>query len=137
MTGLDVITYWLTEVHKEFGTINLEESIKQATAVCHVLETFSIEDTGIFAYVVGPDMKGRSIIAEVLFYIRPEYRGSIKLFKKYLDEIEKIAIEKKCVSVKIGANMGYKDPHFIKVLQRFGYQVDAVTKDINWQSEQH
>ena len=130
MTSHEVIEYWLTEVYNEFKTIDLKMAIEQAKNVSQVLCTLSLEDTGIFAYVLGPDMKGGIILAEVLFYIRPQYRGSIKLFKRYLDEIEKIAIEKKCVSVKIGANMGYKDPRFIRVLQRFGYQVDAVTKEL-------
>lgn len=132
MTPESVIDYWLTEIYNELKTIDLEKAKSQVRLIKDMLEYFTIDDTGIFAYLIVPDMKGNLMLGEMLFYIRKEHRGSLKLFKRYLDEAERIAVEKKCVSVKIGANMGYKDQKFIRVLQMFGYEVDAVTKEIKW-----
>ncbi len=131
MTPKEVVDYWLELAHQELGLVDLQKSKESVYQYAHILETFSIDDTGIFAYVIVPDMRGGVIFAEMLFYIRKENRGSIKLVKKYIDEAERLAKEKNCNSIKIGSNIGHKDEIFIKMLQRWGYHTDTVSKGIN------
>lgn len=130
MTGVDVIDYWLELAHDELGLTDLRQSKESVYRYAHFLETFSINDTGIFAYIISPDMKGGHALVEMLFYIRKEFRGSIKLVKSYIHEAERIAKEKNCNSIKIGSNIGHRDLTFIKLLDRWGYKPDTMSKGI-------
>ncbi|MFY9591750.1 MAG: hypothetical protein WAP54_07185, partial [Bacteroidales bacterium] len=62
---------------------------------------------------------------------KPEYRGNIRLFKELVQHLEDIAKENNCSCVKIASNIGYNDDSVLKILQRWGYKVDTVTKRIN------
>ena len=73
---------------------------------------------------------GGKCLAEVIFYVRKENRGNIRLIREYFKNIEKIAKQNNCTSVKIGSNIGYNDDGFIKLLKRFGYTDDTMVKYI-------
>lgn len=88
-------------------------------------------DRGVVAYVFCPDFRGNMICSELFMYVRPEYRGSIKTFKKVIDTMEQAAKENNCKFISIGSNIGYRDDKVLKLLSHFGYKVDTVKKEIS------
>ena len=129
----DIIDYWLDFINDELGTI---EDINEVRCNMYhlrevgLLKYFTIENTGIFAYLISPNLKGGKVLSEVMFYILPENRGSLKLVKQYLNKAEQIAKDQGCRSVNIGSNIEFKDSSFIKLLKRMGYEDDTVAKYI-------
>ena len=129
----ELIEHWTNVIQKELGAFTDPEAAITLIASLEsqgMLKYFMIDDSGFFAYMFAPDMKGGKCLSEIMFYIKPERRGSVKLVKKYIDEAEKIALANGCNCVKIGANIGYKDQSLVKLLRRWGYQDDTVSKDI-------
>jgi len=128
-----LIEHWASMIQKELGSFADPQRAKELMFILEEkdkLRYFEIADSGVFAYMIADDMKGNLCLTEIMFYIKPERRGSIKLVKKYIDTAEKIALANGCKCVKIGANIGYKDQSLIKLLRRWGYQDDTVSKDI-------
>ena len=130
MLEKDFIEYWVKLGHSERGFKDLDRSLEVAYSLAPVMEAFVIDDAGVFAYMFAPDFEGGTSLVELFFYVKPERRGSIRLVKRFIDHAEKIAIEKKCESIKIGANFGIKDSGFIKLLCRFGYHPDTMAKGL-------
>lgn len=125
-----VIDYWIILVHQDIGLADVD-SVKDTfcnLANNQMLEYFCIDDTGIFAYLFADDFAGNKIMSELLFYIKPAYRGSLKLVREYINKAENIAKENSCNSIKIGGNIGYKDDKFIRLLKRWGYTDDTLSK---------
>ena len=120
-------------IQADLGTLTDTDRVKH---IVHTLDDqgllrhFSIDDTGIFAYIISDDFLGGSCLAEIVSYIKPENRGSIKLVLRYLQKVEDIAKENHCSSEKIGGNIGYKDQSFLKLLRRLGYVDDTLAKHI-------
>ena len=85
----------------------------------------------LIAYCISDDMLGGMAVCELFMYIKPEYRGNIRLFKELVQHLEDIAKENNCSCVKIASNIGYNDDSVLKILQRWGYKVDTVTKRVN------
>ena len=130
----DPIDFWIDLIQADLASFKDIDAVKMM--VFNLRETdqlryFSLENTGIFAYVIVPDFKGGKCLAELMFYIRPENRGSVRHVLKYLKQAERIALDKKCSCVKIGSNIGYNDSKFINLLKRFGYVDDTVAKYIS------
>jgi len=129
----DLINYWTKLIQEDLGTFTDMSRVRE---LCHALHEakqlkyFLIEDTGIFAYMIVDDFKGGKALAELIFYIKPQYRGNLRLVKRYIKRAEKIAIDKCCKCVKIGANIDYKDSSLIKLLKRWGYVDDTVSKSL-------
>ena len=87
-------------------------------------------DKGVVAYIFCPDMKGNTICSELFMYIKPEYRGDIKLFRELIDIMERAAKENNCKFVTIGSNIGYRDDKLLRLLSRYGYKPDTVKKEV-------
>lgn len=83
---------------------------------------------GLMVYGITPDFRDGQSVNELFMYIKPEFRGSIKLFKELVTHLEMVAIAKGCKSVRIASNIGYNDDLVLKVLQRWGYKTDVVVK---------
>lgn len=129
----DNIDYWMDLIQEELGTYTDLDRVKLIVRELRdkdLLRWLSIKNTGIYAYVISDDMLGGKCLSELMFYIRPEHRGDIRLVNKYIRDIERIAKDKNCKCVKVGANIGFKDQAFIKLLERKGYVVDTVAKYI-------
>ena len=127
------INYWLDLIQAEFKPFSDVERVRTMVHGLQeqdLLRYFSLENTGVFAYIITDDFLGGKCLAELMFYIRPENRGNMKLVLKYLKNAESIALDKKCSCVKIGSNVGYKDSAFIELLKRLGYIDDTVAKYI-------
>ncbi len=129
----DDVNYWLDLVNAEIGMrdVNFTKQYLDKFVEIGMLSILKIRDTGVFAYIVTNDFDGTKVLIEFLFYLLPEHRGSIGLVKEYILEIEQIARENYCNTIKIGANMRYKDSSFMKLLQRWGYAIEVASKDIN------
>lgn len=110
------------------NTVNYVIELAKA-GLLHVEELS--DDRGVVAYMFCPDFRGNTICSELFMYIRPEYRGDIKLFKKIIDIMEQAAKENNCKYVTIGSNIGYRDDKLLSLLSRFGYKTDTVKKEIN------
>lgn len=129
------IDFWINEAENDlhcFGTEERKESVKN-------LFNFLVEQgqikyyipegrKGIMAYCICPDFRGGLTVNELFMYIKPEHRGSIKLFKKLITHIEQVAKENNCSSVRIASNIGYDDAKVLRVLKLFGYETDVVVK---------
>jgi hypothetical protein len=129
----EIIDYWLDIIYSEIKfTSNLPEVKKSIYVLADIkmLHILAIDGTGIFTYAVGTDFMGGTELSEVMFYIRKEYRGNLRLVKRYIDTIEDIAKKLNCNSIKIGANIGYKDQSFLKLLERWGYKHEVLSKKI-------
>lgn len=88
------------------------------------------DERGVVAYMIVPDFKGSLLCSELFMYIKPEYRGDIKLLNEVIKVMEEAAKENSCKFVTIGANIGYRDEKFLKILSRYGYKPDTVKKEI-------
>jgi len=133
MSLAKVIEYWVNIIQQELGSFTDPKRVEELMLLFDKgdqLRYFEIEDTGVFAYLITDDFKGGKCLSEIIFYIRPEHRGAVKLVKKYINKAEQIALENGCNCVKIGANIGFKDSSLIKLLRRWGYEYDTVSKPL-------
>ena len=127
----EILDCWFELIDKDLGTFTNSENLRTMLdnlVRLKMLKCFTIEDTGIFAYLISGDFMGGKTLSEILIYIRPEYRGSLKLLRQYINTAEQIAVSNGCNSIKIGANIKFKDSSFIKLLKRWGYEDDTVAK---------
>lgn len=122
-----VVDHWFDMIAKEFD-VGPVEFYYNLYSSGH-LQFFCIEQTGIFAYMIH-DMCGKKVLSELVMYIKPCYRGNLKLVKKYILRAESIAKESACSEIMIGGNIGYKDALFLTLLKRWGYADHTVSKRI-------
>lgn len=137
MDKVDAIDYWTDLIQEDLGVFTDIDRVKKMVFMLRdsgqlkwFTEQVDDNDTGVFAYLVTDDLKGGKCLAELIFYIKPQYRGDIKLVKRYIQRAESIARDKYCICVKIGSNIEYKDKSFIKLLKRWGYVDDTVSKTL-------
>ncbi len=131
---VDKIQYWLALANGELNSFTDAYKIGalfNALDDAGYLEVFELEDEkGVIAYTISDDMLGGDSLCELFMYIRPEFRGDIRLFKKLITHLEEKAKELECSSVKIASNIKYKDEAVLRILQRWGYKVDTVSKEV-------
>lgn len=129
------IQYWLALASEELKTFTDAYRVGQlfiAMDDIDILRAYELEgEKGVIAYCISDDMLGGMAVCELFMYIKPEYRGNIRLFKELVQHLEDIAKENNCSCVKIASNIGYNDDSVLKILQRWGYKVDTVTKRVN------
>lgn len=132
MIDNSIIEYWSNIIHAELPFADKEYVDKMMKALnekCN-LGYISINDTGVLAYTINKDFRNLLCLGEIIFYIRPECRGSWRLFMRYIKEYEKVGKENNCDIIRIGANIGYNDAAVIKAYKRLGYVDDTVSKRI-------
>lgn len=129
------IDYWINEAENDlhcFGTEEKKEIVRiyfYKFAEQNALKLYILpERKGIMAYCIFPDYRGELSLSELFMYIKPEHRGSIKLFKELVNHVEQVAKENNCSSVRIASNIGYADQKVLRVLKLFGYETDVVIK---------
>ena len=129
------IEYWIETAQNDlhcFPSEDAKESVKNlfiSLAKQNIILYYIPEKRqGIMAYCIVPDFRGGMTVSELFMYIRPEYRGSIKLFKELVNHVEQVAKENNCSSVRIASNIGYNDQKVLRVLKLFGYETDVVVK---------
>ena len=134
MTTIEKFNYWLELTEQELDCfVDVERVSLLMTNLINAnrLKYYELpEQKGIIAYIISDDLRGRDCVGEIFMYIKPEYRGDIRLFKKLINHLEEVAKENNCHSVKVASNIGYNDASVLKVLERWGYRTDAVIKEI-------
>lgn len=128
------IDYWIEQADSDLHCFadGGKDQVKQIIVNLYntnQLRWYFLEDKkGLMVYVITPDFRGDMSVNEIFMYIKPEYRGKIRLFKELVTHLEAIAITQNCKSVRIASNIGYNDALVLKCLQRFGYATDVVVK---------
>jgi hypothetical protein len=132
------VDYWYDLIAAEFPDIGKKETYKKLYC-SGAIDFFNVADggcesTGLFLYTLN-DTFGRKYFVELLIYIKPEYRGSLRLVKEYVDRAEALARELGCERINIGANIRgpqdrHKDFSLLKLLKRWGYVDDTLTKEL-------
>lgn len=130
MVEIEVIDHWLKEINGDIGISNIEKVRDQFIMNSKAISHFSLNLTGVFAYSILDSYDGNRILCELIFYIHPAHRGDLKLVKRYINRAEAIAKKNGCDKVAIGANIGYKDQSFLRLLNRWGYANDTVVKEL-------
>lgn len=132
---LNEIDYWIEQAQSDLHCFENDNGYEQSKQIflalaqqeqllCYIPEGRK----GIMAYCIIPDFRGGLCVAELFMYIKPEYRGSVRLFKELVEHLEKVAKDNKCVAVRIASNIGYNDSKVLRCLQHFGYDLDSVVK---------
>lgn len=112
---------------------NLDNTVDYVTRLAdmNMLKVEELSDErGVVAYMIVPDFRGNKLCSELFMYIKPEYRGDIKLFNEVIKIMESAAKENGCKFVTIGANIGYRDDKLLRILSHYGYKPDTVKKEI-------
>lgn len=126
------IDYWHDKMKSELGAFPGFVSFYKKLNDAGVFKIFE-DDTGkaMFAFMITDNMRGGTALCEAFMYVLPENRGSIKLFKSMIENVENYAKEIRCKTIEIGANAGYKDEKTLDILRRiFGYKSYSVWKEL-------
>lgn len=128
------IKYWIELADKELHCFKDKERVFQLFHGFHyakMLKWYFLEDKkGIIVYCISDDFKGGLTVNELFMYIKPKWRGNIRLFKELVKHLEDVAKENNIETVRIASNIGYSDSQVLKVLQRWGYETDVVVKKL-------
>jgi len=130
---IEEVDYWVKLANEELNCfVDNGEQLRTMMISLYnqnLLRWHFLEDKkGIMVYCITPDFRGRASVNELFMYIKPEYRGNIRLFKELVNHLEMVAQKENCKSVRIASNIGYNDGLVLKCLQRFGYSTDVVVK---------
>ena len=128
------VKYWIDLADKELHCFKDKTRVEQLIINLYsvgMLRWYFLEDKkGLMVYCITDDFKGDFTVSEIFMYIKPEYRGNLKLFKELVLHLEEVAKKENIKTVRIGSNIGYNDSLVLKVLERFGYTTDMVVKEI-------
>lgn len=129
------INYWIEQAQEDLHCFEDDEAKERVKNLYNalaeqgqILYYLPEGKKGVMAYCIIPDFRGGMCVNELFMYIKPEYRGSIKLFKELVEHVEQVAKENNCSSVRIASNIGYDDQKVLRVLKHFGYETDVVVK---------
>lgn len=131
---IERLAYWVNEVDQDLNCFydksKVENLFKTLIEVGFIRYFELPERKGIIVYCISDNFRGANCINELFMYIRKEHRGNIRLFKQLVNHMEEVAKENDCKSVKIASNIGYNDDSVLRCLQRWGYKVDVVSKEV-------
>lgn len=126
------IDYWFETAQNDlqgFPSGEKGERVRNLFKSIESLRYYFLEDKkGLIVYCIHYDFRGELTLSELFMYIKQEYRGNIRLFKELIRHIEQTAKENNCKTVRIGANLKYKDEKILRALMALGYKTDAVVK---------
>lgn len=129
------IDYWVNIAQNDLHCFPDDEAKNQTAEIFKnlarqgILKYYILDNNkGLMVYCVTPDFKGGLSLNELFMYIKPEFRGDVRLFKKLINHLEAQSVINNCASVRIASNIGYNDQTVLKILQRWGYSVDVVVK---------
>lgn len=129
------LDYWINQAQEDLHCFPSEEALESVKVIFKNFQKqgllrwyFDKDRKGIMVYCITPDFRGGMCVNELFMYIKPESRGSIKLFKELVNHLEQVAKENQCSSVRIASNIGYDDQKVLRVLKLFGYETDVVVK---------
>ena len=129
----NIIEYWVNEIGADLGCFkNVGQTLAMINGLNEAvnLKFYAPDNKGVVAYYIADDLCGNLFVAELIFYIKREHRGDLRLFKSLIKHVEQYAKENNIKQVRWGATIGYNNDSVIKILQRWGYRPDAVVKEI-------
>jgi len=121
---------WKKQIEKDEG-VNVDASWKMIQAIdkAGMLRVKEIDDKCLILYSILTELNQEKSLTELLIYTKKEYRGDIRLLHKIKIFFDKEASDEDCDCVRIGANFGYKDDSFSRLLERWGYVPDVYRKE--------
>ena len=128
-TKKQIINYWLKVISDDYMhfTPDAWDNAYKYANFCQIKE---YSDQGVMMYSLIRDIDNQIKMEALLFYIKPEYRGS-NLFLTMIKNLETIAIESEAKEIVIGHSVsGYKSDKFNKIFSHFGYQKAGFVKRI-------
>lgn len=128
------INYWINLADNELHCFTAKDRVFQLFLNLYktgMLKWHFLEDKkGIIVYCISDDFRGGLSVQELFMYIKPKWRGNIRLFKELVNHLEQVAKEQQIKTVRIASNIGYADSQVLKVLQHWGYETDVVVKQM-------
>ena len=95
-----------------------------------LLRVKELDDKCLILYGVLPEFNQELSLTEFLIYVIREHRGDYRLLNRVKRFFEDEARANNCDCIKIGANFGFKDDKFSRVLERWGYVPDTYRKEL-------
>ena len=128
------INYWINLADEELHCFKAKERVFQLFHSLYqsgMLKWYFLPDKkGMICYCITDDFKGGLTVNELFMYIKPKWRGNIRLFKELVNHLEHVAKNNNIDTVRIASNIGYSDSQVLKVLQHWGYETDVVVKHL-------
>jgi len=122
---------WKDRIELDEG-VGVEQSWEmiQAIDANGLLGVKEIDGKCLILYMVAPELNQEVSLTELLIYVIKEHRGDYRLLTKVKKFFETTAVECNCDCIKIGANFGFRDDSFGKLLTRWGYTPDIYRKEV-------
>lgn len=124
-----IIDKWLSRISDDYMhfTPTQKDYAKKFSLSCSIKE---YDDKGVMMWATVKDIDSVIRTYVLLFYIKPEYRGS-NIFLTMIKNIETIAKKENAKEIIIGASIsGYKEEKFNKIFTKFGYTNSGFIKKV-------
>lgn len=122
-----IIDKWLPILNADYLHFD-EDGLANARQYARFCSIKEYEDKGIMMWATVRDIDNVVKTNSLLFYVKPEYRGS-KIFLTMIKNLEKIAVKEGAKAVIIGNSVsGYKEEKFNKIFAKFGYLPNGFIK---------
>lgn len=129
MTKEQLVDKWLPIISDDYMHFN-EEAIEYAKKFALQCSIKDYDDRGVMMWLTVKDIDSVMRTQVLLFYIKPEYRGS-KLFLTMIKNLETIVVKEGSKAIIIGASIsGYKEDKFNKIFTKFGYTQAGYVKKV-------
>ena len=129
MTKEQLIDKWLPIISDDYMHFTPDQFAyaKLFSMQCNVKD---YDDRGVMMWATVKDVDSVMRTQVVLFYIKPEYRGS-NLFLTMIKNLETIAMKEGSKEIIIsGSISGYKEEKFNKIFTKFGYTQAGFIKKV-------
>lgn len=124
-----IIDKWLPIISDDYMHFTPEQFAyaKLFSMQCSVKD---FDDRGVMMWATVKDIDSVMRTQVLLFYIRPEYRGS-NLFLTMIKNLETISMKEGSKEIIIGGSIaGYKEEKFNKIFTKFGYTQAGFIKKV-------
>lgn len=129
MTKEQIVDKWLPIISDDYMHFN-EEAMEYAKKFALQCSIKDYDDRGVMMWLTVKDIDSVMRTQVLLFYIKPEYRGS-KLFLTMIKNLETIVMKEGSKAIIIGASIsGYKEDKFNKIFTKFGYTQAGYIKKV-------
>ena len=129
MTKEQIVDKWLPIISDDYMHFN-EEAMEYAKKFALQCSIKDYDDRGVMMWLTVKDIDSVMRTQVLLFYIKPEYRGS-KLFLTMIKNLETMVMKEGSKAIIIGASIsGYKEDKFNKIFTKFGYTQAGYIKKV-------
>lgn len=129
MTKEQIINKWLPIISDDYMHFS-KEQMDYAKLISLQFSIKEYDNRGVMMWATVKDIDSVKRTQALLFYIKPEYRGS-NLFLTMVKNLERIAIEEESEEIIIGRSIsGYKEQKFNKFFMWLGYTQAGFIKKV-------